>query len=174
MRTGCRYILATAVVLLSAWLIWGIWRDVQNTPDQIRTVEYDQSRALAFQFMREDARQFIDATILILAGLWGVAIVKKEDRIKRRDIPEAAMFLVATALMAFFFYCTQRYGHELERAYWDTTSGRQFPDVFNSPYLTLYYRAATKMFYASVCVSAVTVFSLCVIRAQPQRQASSS
>jgi hypothetical protein len=167
-RNFVRWLLAACVIILGVWISWTILEDVRTTPDQIRTVDYARSRAIAFEFMRDDAKRFIDAAILIMAGLWSVAVVSKEDQLRRSDIPEMAMFCVATALLISFFYFTQQHGAVLERAYWDTTNGKQFPDVFNSPYLTMYFRAATMTFYSSLLASAATVFSLCVLRKRPQ------
>jgi hypothetical protein len=164
MRLWFRCILATLVVVMAAWLFYDVQQEITKTPDQIQTVNYEQSRAISFQLLRDDERRYLDAAILILAGLWSVAIVNKDDRIKGKDFPEMLMFLIATALFIFFFYLTQRYAVELERAYWDTSKGKLFPDVFNSPYLTMYSNSVMKTFYASLVASAITIFSLCVVR----------
>jgi hypothetical protein len=156
-----------AVTVLLIWLLHGIWQTVRATPDQIRTVDFDQSRGLAFQFMREDSRRYLDAAILVLAGLWSVAVVNEGERVRHKDLPEIVMLGVASALFISFFYFAQQYGNVLERAYWDTASAKLFPDVYNSPYLTMYGDAATETFFASLFVSAITIFSLCLVRSRP-------
>jgi len=164
MRNVFRWVLSISVTIASGWLLVTVSHEIQNTPDQLRTVRYEESRAWAFQSMREDEKRVLDAAILLPAGLWSVAIVKRDDRIRRRAIPELIMFVVAMVLFASFFYFTQKYSNVLERAYWDTTSGNVFPDVFNSPYLSMYDRAVAKSFYGSLIVASITVFSLCVVR----------
>ena len=166
----CRWLLAASAAFAAVWLLWTVHYEIERTPDQIRTVQYEESRMLVYQFMRDDSKRFLDAAILVLAGLWSVAVVKQNDRITRRDIPEMIMFSAAMVFLGLFFCCVQEYGNVLERAFWDTTSGKVFPDVFNSPYLTMYDHAATKSFYGGLIASAVTIFSLCVVRKQRPSQ----
>jgi hypothetical protein len=164
MRQIVRWLLAVTTAIFMVWLLHDIWQTIRTTPDQIRTVELDQSRAVAFQFLREDSRRFVDAAILVLAGLWSVAVVGKDERLRRRDTPESFMFAVATALLFSFFYFIQQFENVLERSYWDTASAKLFPDVFNSPYLTMYSHVAMINFFAGLFVSAFTIFSLCMLR----------
>jgi hypothetical protein len=164
MRKISRWLLAVATAIFIVWLLHDIWHAIRMTPDQIRTVELDQSRAVAFQFLREDSRRFVDAAMLVLAGLWSVAVVGKDERLRHRDTPELLMFAVATVLLFSFFYFTQQFESVLERSYWDTASAKLFPDVFNSPYLTMYSHVATITFFGGLFVSAITIFSLCMLR----------
>jgi hypothetical protein len=85
---------------------------------------------------------------------------------RRQDVPEIIMFVCATILLAAFFLSDQRYGQELENAYWSVgTLSKQkgFPNI-NSPYLRLYSTTVVRAFYFSLLISASTVLSLCVLR----------
>lgn len=167
MRYLLRTLLAIGTIMLLAWLSYSAVYQIRTTPVQIRPVEYDASRALAFQFVREDSKRLIDAAILILAALWSVSVVKKDERLRARDFPEIGMFVAANLLLISFFYLTEKFTTVLEHAYWDVRSvpGSQLlPDVFNSPYLTLYYQLVNTAFYASLAVSAIVVLSLCLLR----------
>jgi hypothetical protein len=110
-----RGVFALATVAFTAWFLISERHAFTTTPDIINIVEYDTYRAAAIQFIRDDAKLFVDAGILVLASLGSVVIVKKDDRIRREDVPEIVMFICATVLMCVFFYCNQRYGQELER-----------------------------------------------------------
>jgi len=168
-RYVMRRIVAAVMILFTVWFIGCVWYDFTHTPDTIDTVEYDAYRASALQFIREDARMFIDAGILVLTALWSVAIVKKDDRLRRHDKPEIIMFLCSVTLLGMFLWYSQRYGQELERAYWNVgvlTEQKGFPNV-NSEYLKLYGRTVTVAFYAGLAATAFTVLSLCIFRPAP-------
>jgi hypothetical protein len=153
-------------VLLTAAFLSLFAYGFTTTPDTIDIVDYDAYRATALNFVRDDAKLFVDAGILVLAGLWGVAIVSKDERMRRQDVPEIIMFVCATILLAAFFLSDQRYGQELENAYWSVgTLSKQkgFPNI-NSPYLRLYSTTVVRAFYFSLLISASTVLSLCVLR----------
>lgn len=169
LRPKLRWILAVAVVVFTACFVGYVWHGFANTADTIDPVEYDMYRASALQFIREDARIFIDAGVLILAALWSVAIVKKDDRLRRQDIPETLMFICSMILLGMFIWYSQQYGQELEKAYWNVgvlTKQKGFPNI-NSEYLKLYSKTVTGAFFAGLTATALTVFSLCILRRTP-------
>jgi hypothetical protein len=161
-----RYALAGVAVLFTMISLVLFAYGFATTADTIDIVDYDAYRAAALNFVRDDAKLFVDAGILVLAGLWSVAIVSRDERIRRQDVPEIIMLVCATILLAAFFLCDQRYGQELENAYWSVgTLSKQkgFPNI-NSPYLKLYSTTAIRAFYLSLLISASTVLSLCLLR----------
>jgi hypothetical protein len=161
-----RYGLAATAVVSTVIFVCLFAYEFATTPDTIDIVEYDSYRVTALSFVRDNAKLFVDAGILVLAGLWSVAIVSKEERMRRQDWPEIVMFVCATISLAIFFVVDQRYGQELENAYWSVgtlSEQKGFPNI-NSPYLKIYSTTVIYAFYLSLFISAATVLSLCVLR----------
>jgi hypothetical protein len=167
MRSKIRWFLAAVVIAAMSWAGYTVIRAAATAADMVQAVDYSEPRAAVFEFLRDDARRFLDAEILVLAALWSIAIVKKDDRIRGTDLPEIVMFVATLLLSILFLYLNQEYGHIFERASWDLASNKRLLDPFNSPYLELYSSAAATVFYVTVFASALTVFSLCVVRKRP-------
>jgi hypothetical protein len=167
MRAKIRWFLASSVIVAMSWAVYTVIKATRTAPDMVTTVDYSEPRAAVFEFLRDDAKRFLDAEILVLAALWSIAIVKKDDRIRGTDLPEILMFVATLLLSILFLYLNQEYGHIFERASWDVASAKRLLDPFNSPYLTLYSSAAAAVFYVTVFASALMVFSLCVVRERP-------
>jgi hypothetical protein len=116
---------------------------------------------------RKDIEGFFEIGVLVLGGLWGVGIVKKEERLRGGDTPEIMMFICATALLAAFLYMDDQYNRILERMYWDMqplVAKQQAFDLFGSPYISLYHSSVLRAFYAGLFASGIATFSLCLLR----------
>ena len=165
-----RIFLAAVAIALLLWTGVSLYRAISATPDQIKTVSYYPESATSLDMARKDVDGFFQTGVLLLAGLWGVAVVKKDDRLRRRDIPEIVMFTTATILLVAFLFVAQQYGQLLERLYWDfqplINQKKMFIDLFDSPYIRLYYDSLYHCFYAALAVSAVATFSLCLLRGE--------
>lgn len=163
-----RLILASISLLLFVGTAWSVWRAFSTTPDQIKTVPYYPQRAISFDMARKDIDGLFQTGVLLLAGLWGVGIVKKEDRLRWKDVPEVVMFVIATVLLLGFLYICQCYAQILERVYWDqqwvVAQGKIFPDLFDSPYIRLYHDSLFHCFYSALGTSAMVTLSLCSLR----------
>lgn len=163
-----RTILAAFTIVLLAWTLWSVYQALSTTPDQIKTVSYDLERATSFDMARKDIDGFFQTGILLLAGLWSVAVVKKDDRLSRKDGPEIVMFAVATLLLIGFLFVDQEYGRLLERLYWDTQSfiskDKMFIDLFGSPYISLHHDSLFLCFYTALAATSITILSLCLLK----------
>jgi hypothetical protein len=136
-------------------------------PDQIKLSPYTSGVATAFEMVRRDIEGLFEIGVLVLGGLWGVGIVKKEERLRRRDWPEIIMFASATFLLAAFLYLADQYSGMLELLYWNGQPlglRQQAPDLFGSPYIRLYHISVHLAFYAGLFASAIATFSICLLR----------
>lgn len=142
----------------------------RSTPDQIKLVNYDEHVSKALDFMMQDVERFFQMGVLVLGGLWALAVVDKDYRLKLMDVPELVMFVIGTGLFVFSLYFLQKYDDIVTRAVWDaralTGDGGQklFPDILESPYLDLHYTAVVRCFYSGLVVSGLTALSLCRLR----------
>jgi len=165
-----RILLATFSVLLAIWVATSVFHALRSTPDQIKLVDYDEYVAKTLDLAKDDVGRFFQMGVLVLGGIWALAIVDKDQRINFADVPELVMFVVATGLFLFSLYFLQRYGDIAKRALWDvrTLTGdrgqKLFPDILESPYFGLHYAVVVRCFYSGLVVSGLTAFSLCRLR----------
>ena len=47
----------------------------KTTPEQMKTISYDEYLAATLEFVRQDTERFFHLTVLILGGLWALAII---------------------------------------------------------------------------------------------------
>jgi hypothetical protein len=165
-----RIFLAAAAVASLVWTGLSLYRALSATPDQVKTVSYYPERTISLDMARKDIEGFFQTGILLFAGLWSVVIVKKDDRLHLGDIPEIIMFTIASILLISFLFIDQEYGRLLERLFWDTqpfiSKNKIFIDLFDSPYITLFYNALFRCFYAALVSTALTILSLCLLRGE--------
>lgn len=156
--------------MVAAWVLTSAFRAYRSTPDQIRIIDYDESAGQILESVRGDNERFFQMGVLILGGLWTLAIVDKDQRVKISDGPEIAMFLAATLLLLVCIYFLQDYGDVLKQTVWDTRTlagshgQKLFPDLLHSPFFDLHSSVVVRSFYSGLVVSAVTVLSLCRLR----------
>jgi uncharacterized membrane protein len=168
-----RWICAGLSLTVAAWIISFGHRAVTTTPDQIKLVAYDESVVQILESVRQDVERFFEMGVLVFGGLWAVAVVDKDQRMKITDYPELVMFFVASLLFLGCFYFLQQYDSILNQSVWDahtllgSNSERQFPDLLHSPYLDLQSHVFIRCFYSGMAVSGLASFSLCRLRAQP-------
>src|ERR1700722_11717779 len=150
------------------WIGFFLYEAYSATPDQIKTVPYVPQRLVSLEMARKDIEGLFQTGVLLLAGLWGVGIVKKDDRLHLRDWPEIVMFAVATILLVAFLFVDQQYGQLLERTFWDLQQSMDkdkiFVDLFNSPYIRLHYNSLFLCFYGALATTAIAAFSVCLLR----------
>jgi len=165
-----RIFLAISAIALLVWTGLSLYGALSATPDQVKTVPYFSERATSLDMARKDIDGFFQTGILLFAGLWSVVIVKKDDRLRFGDIPEVVMFTIASILLIAFLFIDQEYGRLLERLFWDTqpfiSKNKIFVDLFDSPYITLFYNALFRCFYAALVSTALTILSLCLLRGE--------
>jgi hypothetical protein len=172
MRWVFRWALVVASTILASWVLVSIIQAFKTTPDQITTVNYDEYLAATLEFVRQDADRFLQLTVLILGGLWAMAIVDDAHHLKLDKIPEIIMFITANGLLIGCCYFIQLYGDVIKQVYWDVhkLSGNSrpllFPDFLHSPYIDLHYEALIRCFYSGLIVSAMVAFSLCRLEEQ--------
>jgi hypothetical protein len=171
-----RYTLAVGCLCTVVWAATSVWSAFRTVPTQIKLVTYSSGQATAFDMARKDIEGFFEIGVLVLGGLWGVGIVKKEDRLRGRDTPEIIMFASATALLIAFLCMDEAYGAVLEQLYWDTQllilQQQKFIDLFDSPYIRLYHSSVLHTFYCGLGASALATFSLCLLRRNDHEQTS--
>lgn len=165
-----RWALAILCLALAVWVFISGYHAITSTPDQIRLVDYSESTAQILEFVRQDIERFFQMGVLVLGGLWALAIVDKEQRLRRTDLPESAMFFLATLLFLACFYFLQEYDVVVRQAVWDTGmllgdhAQKQFPDLLHSPYIDLQSKVVVRCFYSGLAVGGLTSVSLCWLR----------
>ena len=159
-----RVILAIASICIALWVGTSVCMTFQTTPDQIKLVPYDEYVGKMFDVARFDVDKFFEIAVLIVAGLWAVAIIGEKNRLSwcSKDTPEIIMFGAAMVLLFGFFYFDYKYYEVLTTVYWDIgklPGTRMFPDFLHSPYLDLHRRVLVRCFYSGMVVSGMTAFS---------------
>jgi len=169
-ETIIRWLLAALSVSLAIWVSISIFRAFSSTSDQIKLVNYDELAVKALDFVQQGAERFFQMGVLVLGGIWTLAVVDKDQRLELADIPELVMFGIATSLFLIELYFLQQYGDIIQRVVWDVRmlpgeqGQRLFPDILRSPYIDLHYGVIVKCFYSGLTVSGFTVLSLCRLR----------
>ena len=139
-----------------------------STPNQITITDYDTYRIEASKMVREEAAGFFQLGVAALGALWAAMIVSKENRLKRKDIPEIVMFISAGLLLVGFLYFNWKYERLLTQLYWDMgpmlSKQSRFADVMNSEYVSVNYSAVQICFYGGLIMSAVCTFSSSMLR----------
>jgi hypothetical protein len=162
-----RWALAVVSILLAIWVLVSIIQAFKTTPDQIKTINYDEYLAATLEFVRQDAERFFQLAVLVLGGLWTLAIIDDTHHLTFIKIPEIIMFVTANGLLIACCYFIQLYGDVIKQVYWDVhkLSGNSrpllFPDFLHSPYIDLHYEALIRCFYSGLIVSALVALSLC-------------
>ena len=161
--------LVILAICIAAWISFSAFRTFGTTPDQIKLVPYDEYMGGALDLVRSDVDKFFEIAVLILAGLWAIAIIDKDHRLRAcaYDIPELIMFAIAMGLLILFFYFDHRFGEVLTQIYWDIgklPGPRKFPDLLYSPYIDLHHRILVRCFYSALIVSALTAWSVVRLR----------
>lgn len=164
-----RIALVVCSICIAAWISFSAVQAFGTTPDQIKLVPYDEYFGGALDLVRADAEKFSEIGVLILAGLWAIAIIDKDHRLRAHvhDIPELIMFGIALGLLVLFFYFDHRFSEVLTQVYWDIgnlPAPRKFPDLLYSPYIDLHHRVLVRCFYSALAVSALTAWSVVRLR----------
>jgi magnesium-transporting ATPase (P-type) len=167
MRILFRFVLLILSAAILVFVVYVVVKAQQTGADQIRLMDFDAVRAALLQSVRDDSQRFFQMAVVVLGSVLGVALVKKDDRLNRRDWPEILMVLMAISLFSIFFYFNHRYSETLVRSYWDALSlpgKRQLPDFMDSPYLERQHDAFVSAFYGGLVVSGLAVLSICKMR----------
>jgi hypothetical protein len=139
-----------------------------TTPAQVKVTDFDAYRIEALKMVRDEAASFLQIGIAVLGALWATMIVSKDNRLQGGDRPELFMFIVANIFLADFFYFNASYNRNLAQLYWDmgpilSTQGK-FADVMNSRHVVVQYRTVLICFYGGLVMSAISIFSNCMLR----------
>ncbi len=142
-----------------------------TTPIQIKVVDYDVYRTEALKMNREESASFFQIGVAILGALWATMIVSKDNRLRGKDWPEIGMFIVTTVFLMMFLYFNWHWGRLLAQLYWDMgpllSTRNQFADILNSRYLQTQHNVMQLCFYVGLILSAVSIFSCCILRREP-------
>jgi hypothetical protein len=167
MGTRIRYVLASVCMIALVSAIVYVAYLLLTTPTQIKVTDYDAYRIEALKMVRDEAASFLQIGVAVLGALWATMIVSKDNRL-RGDRPEQFMFMVANILLVGFFYFNASYNGILAQLYWDmgpvlSTQGK-FADVMNSMRVVVQYHTVLICFYGGLLISAICVFSNCMLR----------
>src|SRR6266478_6619204 len=77
-----RIVLLIAAVSLAIWVSVSVYGAFRTTPDQIKLVPYDEYVGRMLDLVRSDVDRFFEMAVLILAGLWALAIIDKEHGLR--------------------------------------------------------------------------------------------
>jgi len=162
--TNPRKVIAVAAALCMLTLM--IWRGfvIYRTPDQITLVPFDSANNPAYQVLAAQEKSYSDLSVLLLAGLWSLCIISKEERLRRGDWPEWLLFFAATVAFVLVFYSQLRYDKILELSSWRAASLKANIDFLRSPYLTVYRSSEVSFFFLALLLSALTVVSTIYLR----------
>ena len=135
------------------------------TPDQISLVPVDKHAVALLDLAKQDNERLFQLVVVVLGGLWALAIVDKDHRINIKDGPEIVMFVVATSMFMAYLYFFQHYNTIVEKTCWDigVLQGREV-DFLHSPYIDLHRGALLRCFYAGLFISALMALSICRLR----------
>ena len=165
--SAIRTLFAVICVGLAVWVSVSVVMAFRTTTDQISLVPKDKHAAESLNFARENTDRLFQLVVVVLGGLWALAIVDKDCRINAKDLPEIIMLVTATSTFIAFLYIFQHYSTIVEEVYWDigVLQGREV-DFLHSPYIDLHHRALVRCFYVGLFASALTAVSLCRLRQQ--------
>jgi len=165
-----RIVVALICLSLAAWVSLSIFHAFRSTPDQVKLVNYDDYVVKVFDLVKQEVERFFEMAVLVLGGIWALAVIDKDQKLMLSDYPELAMFIVSTATFVALFYFLQQYDEIVKQVVWDVralpgdTGQKLFPDVLNSPYLTLHYEVVVRCFYSGLATSGLTALSLSRLR----------
>lgn len=141
-------------------------RYLLTSTENVPLVKPSEAQKTALQLARSHDEQFLEVAVLLIAGLWGVAIVNENSRLRRGDWPEILMFFCSVALCAVYFFLENHSTDVTLRLLRDvqTLDPTQVPDVLSSSLISAHRRATDASFYGALISSALTATSLCLLR----------
>lgn len=143
-----------------------IWRGfvIYIAPDQLKTVPFNSANTPTYQILAAEEKSYSDLSILLLAGLFSLCFINKDERLGRKDWPE--LFLCAAATLAFVcvFYLHLRYDTILELSSWQAAKMQANLDFLHSPYLEAYRSSEILAFLVALILSGVTALSAIYLR----------
>ena len=167
-----RNVLLVASSLIFLWVFVTGLRALRTTPDQIDILERKDPDfvrdfkhvELAEKIARDDVGRFFQISILLIAGLWSIAVINKEIRLQRGDYPEIVMFVCANGLLLASQYFTNAYSEVLSETLMQKYKPFEFFDPIGSPYLYLHRSIIYQSFYGGVVIASMCTISLCFLR----------
>ena len=162
------------VVGAAAFLAFLFW----TTPVEISVTDFDEYRTKSLQIIREESEHFFEVAIAILGALWAALVVAKDSRLRAEDWPEIGMFVLSNALLVAFLFFNSRFDDLLAELYWDMRpqliGEKRFADLLGSKYVSIHRTAILLCFYGGLFLSALTVWSSCMLRKKECVSSSSS
>lgn len=164
-RLVIRWVLAALCIALAVWVSVSVFMAFRATADQVSLVPVGKHAAELLDFARQNNERLFQLVVVLLGGLWALAVVDKDHRINLKDTPELIMLVIAISMLMAFLYFFQHYNTIVEETYWDigVLQGREV-DFLHSPYIDLHHRALLRCFYAGLFISALMAFSVCRLR----------
>jgi len=160
-----RAVLAVTVAVSSLLIFLYFGWKYSYTPDQIRLIQYDEYKLLVGQMVLGDFGRFFDFGVLLLAGICGLGIVRKDERLNKEDWPGIVLFLCSAIFLLLDICFSFNLVRSVENLYWTMPPDKkQFFDFFKSPYFVLKYDLVTYSFWAGLIISAIFVISHCMLR----------
>jgi hypothetical protein len=97
-----RAVLAVIVSISSFPIFFFFWKIYSSSPDLMTLVKYDDYKMLVSQMVLGDFDRFFNFGILVLAGIWSLAIVRKDERLNKNDWPETSRVSAKPAMRGHF------------------------------------------------------------------------
>ncbi len=145
---------------------WRCYRYLHSSSHDVKLVEPSETQKAGVELLRKHEEQFLSAAILLIGALWGIAIVNKDSRLRRKDWPEIFMLSCSVTFFIMYFVfvnSSTELNLQLLRDV-ETLSRTQVPDVLGSALIASRSSATNICFFGALLCSAFTVTSLCLFR----------
>ncbi len=135
-------------------------------------VAYTEPIKAAVAQKLESSKGLFQASVLVLALLWGLVIAKKDEhKLLLTDVPEFVMFLLATIWFAASWYCYSEYLDAMAQIHSRDAKYSEPADVvimdFRSPLINSFFVSQGNLWLYGVVTAALTLFSAHRLKENP-------
>jgi len=154
-----------SLVVVTGIFIWSLCLTFHPTtpPQKIDLLKLSSEALTIYQAARSDSDQFFQIGLLVLGGLWTVAVAGKDTKMRTGDGWEMGCFALTCVLFVFFFMGYQSYRDTLTDMSLDFFKLNKLADP-SDPWIKTELSRVGKLFYMALGASAITVFSLSLFR----------
>lgn len=156
-------VLSMLVVLGVFWFSLWLYLHPNPAPQTVDLIDLTTENINFYQYTRTDADQFFQLGVLILGGLWTVAVVGKDTKIRAGDRLEIASLIFTCLTFVLFFIGYQSYREAIGAMSLDFVHLKKLPDP-SDPWFRKEISRVAIFFYLVVAASASTILSVSQFR----------